>query len=232
MQIKDEIVKRIYPKSTILKYTKKNNYLNNLDTNYVTNFLFIKLFASILLFFISFILNRNLIISTSIIIVFNIAYNYYKFENKLNIRQKQLEKDAGLFFEILVLSLKSGKNLDESLKLTVNNLDNLLSNEVKSVLDETNYGRSLIEALEIYNTKVPSENINNIFNSIIESYISGKNMITSIEKEKNLLATKRIYDIKKYINKLPIKISIISVFILIPLMLLIILSPVILDLLS
>ena len=54
-------------------------------------------------------------------------------------------------------------------------------------------------------------------------------MISYLEKDIELLNNKRIYNIKTYINKLPIKISVISVFLLIPLMLLLILSPIILE---
>ena len=54
-------------------------------------------------------------------------------------------------------------------------------------------------------------------------------MTDNLEKDIKLLNDKRIYSIKTYINKLTIKISVISVFILIPLMLLLILSPIILD---
>ena len=50
-----------------------------------------------------------------------------------------------------------------------------------------------------------------------------------VQKELDSLNEKRISDIKMYINKLPIKISVISVFLLIPLMLLIILSPVLIE---
>ncbi len=151
------------------------------------------------------------------------------FDRKLLLRQKQLEKDSLFFFEVLVLSLKSGKNLNQALALTCDSVDNLLSNEIKDIMKDTKYGTSLHEALINYERHIPSDSIRSIINTITETYISGKDMISSIDKELDLLENKRVYDIKTYINKLPIKISVISVFILIPLMLLLILSPVILD---
>ena len=233
MQIKEELIKKIYPKSIIDLYNKKSLYLNIRDKNYLIDFLFIKLFASILIFFLSFIIiNRNLIIAILITFIFNYLYNYLKYEKKLIIREKLLEKEAGLFFEVLVLTLKSGKNLHDSLKLASHNIDSTLALEIRECLNELEYGKSLIEALNDYKLNVPSENIRNILDSIIDSYTSGKDMIDSISKEIELLSEKRIYEIKGYINKLPIKISVISVFILIPLMLLLILSPVLLDLLG
>ena len=229
MQINEQLVRKIYLKKTIDKYETKYTYLNDNNKNYVISFLINKLFISVLILFFSFLLCKSIVLSIIIVILFNILYSYIKFDRKLLIRQKQLEKDSLFFFEVLLLSLKSGKNLNQALKLTCDNVDNLLSNEIKDVMEDTKYGTSLHEALINYEKHIPSESIRNIINTITETYISGKDMISSIDKELDLLENKRLYDIKTYINKLPIKISVISVFILIPLMLLLILSPVILD---
>ena len=230
MQINEQLVRKIYLKNTVLKYETKYTYLNGNNKNYVYNFLINKLFISILILFFSFLLlGHSIVISVLVVILFNILYGYIKFDRKLLLRQKQLEKDSLFFFEVLVLSLKSGKNLNQALVLTCDSVDNLLSNEIKDIMKDTKYGTSLHEALINYERHIPSDSIRSIINTITETYISGKDMISSIDKELDLLENKRVYDIKTYINKLPIKISVISVFILIPLMLLLILSPVILD---
>ena len=172
---------------------------------------------------------RSIAISIIIVVLFNYVYSYIFFDRKINIRKKKLEYDANLLFEILVLSLKSGKNLEQALKVTIDNTDNYLSKELEEVMKETKYGRSLHEALLDYIKKVPSDSIKSIILVITETYISGKDMVSSIEKELDILEENRIYSIKTYINKLPIRISMISIILLIPLIILLVLSPIILE---
>ena len=229
MQLEAEIVKRIYRKKVIEKYRQKDIYLDNKANSY-NNFLLTKLFINIIGFIASFILlGRHLSLSIVCTLVIDFLCTYIKYDLPIKKRNKRLESDANLFFEILLITLRSGKNLNEALELTVNNVDNELSNEFKFIIDETKYGKSLPEALNSFKEKISSEGIKDIITDLTESYISGRDMANYLEKNIDLLNNKRIYDIKSYINKLPIKISVISVFILIPLMLLLILSPVILE---
>lgn len=230
MNVEYEILKKIYRKKTLDKYIQKSIYLNEYNKDKVVSFLTIRLFVSIIIFFLTFIIfDRNLILSGIVTFAYIYVHTALKYDLKIQKREKILEKDASLFFEVLILSLKSGKNLEQAIEATTKNIDNEFSKEFVSVLDEIKYGKSLIEAISDFKEKMSSENIKNILISIIEAYTLGKDMIESIEKELNLLDEKRINDIKTYINKLPIKISVISVFILIPLMLLLILSPVLLE---
>lgn len=230
MNIEYELLKKIYRKKTLDKYIKKSNYLNDYNKNHVYSFLIFRLFLSIIIFFITFIVfDRNLLLSLILMFTYSYLHTYFKYDYKIIKRVKLIEKEASLFFEVMILSLKSGKNLQQSIESTIINVDNSFSKEFSKVLEETKYGKSLLETLNDYKDKVPSENIKNIFIAIIEAYTLGKDMIESIQKELDLLDEKRINDIKVYINKLPIKVSVISVFILIPLMLLLILSPVILE---
>ena len=229
MQAEYELIKKIYPKKTIERYIKLNRYLGSKDNSIVINFLLIRLFFSIIIFFLSFIFIHSLLIAILATLGFNILYIYISFYKKLNKLNKKEEKEASLFFEILLLSLKSGKNLNEAFKITTKNIDNNLSKKFSNAIDNTKYGESLIESLNSLKEEIYSPDIKNIIDSIIESYTTGKDMINSIEKSLELLNEKRISNIKAYINKLPVKISVISVFLLIPLMLLLILSPVILE---
>ena len=224
-----DLIGKLFRKKTIIKYEKKAIYSNS-SLNGVSIFLLNKIFFSILIFVLSFILfDRHVSISLINTIIFNLIYNYFKYDRKINLRIKELEYDANLFFQIVLISLKSGKNLHSALDLAVNNVDNSLSKMFKDAIVEEKYGKSLPEGINDIIEKMPSENIRDILIDLKECYITGKDMIFYLEKNIKLLNNKRIYEIKAYINKLPIKISVISVFILIPLMLLLILSPVILD---
>ena len=228
MQAEFELIKRIYPKKTIDRYNRLSKYLGY-DNSVIVSFLLIRLFLSIIIFFLSFIFLHSLLIALGLTLLFNILHTYTVFYEKLNKIKKKEEKEASLFFEILLIALKSGKNLNDAFILTTKNIDSSLSKKFSKALANTKYGESFIEALDNLKKEIYSDDINNIIDSIIESYTSGRDMVNSIEKSLELLNENRINNIKAYINKLPVKISVISVFLLIPLMLLLILSPAILE---
>ena len=73
---------------------------------------------------------------------------YYIFiTRQINLRRDKLDREALYFFEVLTLTLESGRNLENSIGLTVMNVDSELSYEFRKSLNETKYGKTLIEAL-------------------------------------------------------------------------------------
>jgi tight adherence protein C len=132
----------------------------------------------------------------------------------------------------LTLTLESGKNLENSLEITCYNIDSELSDEFRRSLMEMKFGRSLMEALEELKKRIPSENINNIILNIQETNIFGNSIIEVMNNQVDYLRDKQIMEVKSQINKIPNKVSIISVLFIIPLILLIVLGPFIIDLLG
>ena len=127
------------------------------------------------------------------------------------------------------LSLESGKNLIQALEVSVNNVEGDLSLEFKRTLQEIEYGKSFNDAFQSLKKRIPSDNIQNIILNITDSYTSGGNINNTLKRQIKFIRDKRIMDIKAKINQMPIKISVVSVFVFIPLILLMILAPVILE---
>ena len=88
------------------------------------------------------------------------------------------------------------------------------------------------EALINLKKRIPSETVNSIILNIIETNNLGGNIIESLTGQVELLREKQIQYTKEQINKIPNKISIISVLFILPLMLLMILGPMILKLMG
>ena len=123
------------------------------------------------------------------------------------------------------------QNLENALEMTVNNVDNELSKEFKRSLTEMKFGRSLMESLEDLKKRMPSETINNILLNITQTNIFGNSIIETMNNQVEYLREKQMMEVKAQINKIPNKVSIISVIFIIPLILLIILGPFIIELL-
>ena len=130
------------------------------------------------------------------------------------------------------MNLESGTNLGKAIKLTSNNIDNDLSKEFNKVMEDVSLGKSLNEALDDLKLRIPSDTVNNIILNLVESNIYGSNIVESLSNQLSYLSDKLILDTKARINKMPIKISLVSVFIFIPLILLIIISPLVINIIN
>ena len=147
-------------------------------------------------------------------------------------RLLRLESESINFFEILTLSLETGRNLQEAIMVTVDSCNGILRDEFAEVLREVKYGKSLTEALLDMQAVIPSDSVNNIILSLTQADLYGSSIIRSLYNQIDYLREKRKMEVKAEISKVPIKISIISVFFFIPLILLIILAPVLLGYLN
>ena len=227
------IIKKIYREKDIKNIQSKINMLGcNRKFNYdAVSFLNLRIITTILLTIILFLSSVNYIIIPFIIIIYYNLFYYLLITNELNKRVRKLDKEALSFFEILTLSLQSGRNLENSLEITCYNIDNELSNEFKRSLMEIRFGKSLMEALDDLKKRIPSDTINNIILNITQTSVFGNSIIDVMNNQVEFLREKQILDVKAQINKIPNKVSIVSVLFIVPLILLMILGPFIINLL-
>ena len=225
---------KIYSNKSINKYKNKINLLGK-DNNFISieKFLNIRILSSLILFFMLIYLSEwGYILSPIITIVYFYLYPNIFLDSKINIRKEELEEESILFFETLLLSLETGKNLKQSLELTVSIVDSKISKEFSNALKAVEYGKSLDEALNDIIKYIPSISINNIISNLSQSNNYGTDITKTIDNQINYLRHKKLMEIKSKINKMPIKISVVSVLFFIPMILLLILSPVLLEFLT
>lgn len=230
MNNKRELAKKIYSKKTVKKIDKKINLLginNKLDT---ITFLNLRLLSAAGVFFlILYIFSYGYLVAPVITLFYYYMFGKILLDDKIKKRTRKLEGDAMHFFEVLTLSLETGRNLEEALNITTNSIDNELSSEFKEAIREVKFGKSLTEALEDMQKNIPSETINNIVLALTQADMFGNSIINTLYNQIDYLREKRKLEVKAEISKVPIKISIISVLFFVPLILLIILAPVLLS---
>lgn len=223
-------ISRVHSKATIDKYQKRINLLGYKNRYDAITFLNFRLVSSILLFFVLLYTMRFGYIISPIV-----TFLYFNFlpkvviDMKVEKRANKLDKEAMYFFEVLTLSLETGRNLKTALELTANNIDSELSDEFKKTLKEVKYGKGLNEALDDLKLRIPSDTINNIILNISQSNIFGNSIIETMYNQVDYIRDRQIMKTKALINKIPLKVSVVSVVFFIPLLLLLILSPVIID---
>ena len=194
-------------------------------------FLNIRAISTVFILILLIIFTKQYYIIPFILIIYYNLFYYILITSQINKRIKKLDLEALMFFEILALTLESGRNLENSLEVTCNNVNSELSNEFKKSLTEVKFGKSLIEALEDLKLRIPSETINNIILNITQTSVFGNSIILTMNNQVDYLREKQILEVKSEINKIPNKVSIVSVIFIVPLILLIILGPFIIDLL-
>ena len=227
------IAKKIYSKKNIIDIEKKINLLGVSTKLTVFNFLNLRLFGSIMIFIITIYFSKlGFLLAPLFAIFYYFAITYILIDKKIKHRSKKLESEALTFFEILTLSLETGRNLMDALEITINSSNGELVKEFKEVLKSVSYGKSLTEALESMHKSIPSDTINNIILSLTQANIYGSSIIKSLYYQLDYLREKRKLEVKAEISKIPVKISIISVFFFVPLVLIIILGPVLLNYIS
>lgn len=229
----NSIIKKLYRKSEINRLSNDIKLLSDRAKFTVSDFLNFRLFTTIIIFLIIIYTNKwGYVVAPIIGITYYYFIYYLAITYQIKKRNRELDHQALYFFEILTLTLESGRNLENALEITVFNVDSELSNEFKKALFEVKFGKSLIEALENLKKRIPSETINNIILNITQTSIFGNSILDTMNNQIEFLRDKQILEIKGEINKIPNKVSILSVLFVVPLILMLVLGPFIIDLIG
>ena len=234
MNNKNTFINRIYRDKEIKKIDKKIKMFGVSKKITTEKFMNFRLLSSIIIFILSllFIDVIGALAAPVITVLWYFLVEYYIIDKPLKKREKKLNNEAYYYFEVLTLALESGRNLENAIKMACKYIDSEISDEFKETLKHVNFGKSLTESLSIMSERIPSLTINNIILNMEQSNLFGNSIIDTMYNQLDFLKDKQIMDIKSEINKIPNKISIFSVLFFIPLLLLIILGPVLIEFIS
>lgn len=212
------------------KYIEKK--LKLIGSNKTSLFLYTRLITTLLVYILCMLtLDFGYIFGIIIAIIW---YNLFILvvELKIKDRADRLEEDALEFFEIFTLSLESGKNIESALESTTGSIKTELSKEFKQTLYEIKFGKNVSDALIDMRYRIPSDLINNIILNIVESNKFGNGILTTMYDQIEYLREKRVLSIREKINKIPNRVSIISVLFIVPLIMILILGPYLIELIG
>ena len=227
---KEEFVRKVYSDRYVGKFIDKVNLLGTNKKINPYNLIIARLSSSIIIFIIVlYFMKYGYILAPVITFLYYMLFNQVVINNKIKKRMVKLENEAMHFFEVLTLSLETGRNLVEAIDVTTANVSGILVDEFKESLREVQFGKSLNEALTDMQKRIPSENVNNIILSLTQANLYGNSIINNLYGQIDYLREKRKLEVKGKISKVPVLISVISVLFFIPLLLMIILGPILLD---
>ena len=210
--MRDRLLAKIIPKRTMERMEAKIKLLGSQSVYRPLVILNVRVFIALILFIIILLVsNIGYILAPLVALLFYYLSEKLLLDYPIQKRRKKLEKEALFFFEVLLLTLEGGRNLRHALVLTTTNVDSELSLEFKKTLAEVKLGKSLNEALNDMKKRIPSEAINNTILNMIEANMFGNSLTDSLKNQIDFLREKQMLDVKAEINKLPTKVSIISV---------------------
>ena len=231
--MKEKISNKIYSKYSQDLISKKMLLLGIDDQDKTINFLNLRLITSIIIFFmIIYLVDWGYVLGPITVLLYYFFLPKVTLDKKITERSHKLEYEALYFFEILSLSLESGNNLYNAIKVTSDNIDSELSMEFRKMLEDIKFGKSFDEALLSLKGRIPSDTINNIILNIRESNLFGNNILDTLVNQLDYLREVKVLEAKAEISKIPLKISVVSVLLFIPIILLLILGPVLINYLS
>ena len=231
--MKDNIVRKIYRYRRIKAVQDELDMLGDrAKMNAITFYNFRYLTTLIVFLLVLYNTKLGYVTAPMTMLIYYYLFYYVFITRPKKERIRTLDHDALYFFEILTLTLESGRNLENSLEITVMNVDSELSREFKKALVEVKFGKSLLEALEDMKKRIPSETVNNIILNITQTNVFGNSILETMYHQIDFLRDKQTLEIKGEINKITNKISIISVIFVVPLILLMILGPFIIEFLQ
>lgn len=227
---KDDFINRVYSKNYINKMEEKVKLLGVMNKLNYQDLIIGRLLSSFIIFMLILYINRyGYILAPITTVIYYFAFNYFVLDKKIKKRTIRLENEAMHFFEVLTLSLETGRNLVEAIDVTTTNVNGILSDEFKEAIREVAFGKSLNEALKDMQERIPAETVNNIILSLTQANLYGNSIIESLYDQIDYLREKRKLEVKGRISKVPILISVLSVLFFVPLMFLILLGPVLLN---
>ena len=233
MKRDNKFINKIYRKKEIEDINEKLATLGNDTKLDALGFCNLRLFTTLIVFvIILYVTDNGYLYAPFVAIGYYYLFYYILITRKIKLRTTKFDHQALQFFEILTLTLESGRNLEQSLKVTCDNVNSELSEEFKKALFEMNFGKSLIESLEDMKKRIPSETVNNIILNITQTNQFGNSILDTMYNQIDFLREKQILEIKGQINKIPNKVSIISVVFIVPLIMGLILGPYLIQILG
>ena len=107
-----ELAMRIYPKKSVERIDKKIKLLGVSSKMDTITFLNLRLITTVLVFIlVIYIFKYGYIIAPIVTVLYYYMFGKVLLDDKIKIRTKKLDMEAMSFFEILTLSLETGRNL-------------------------------------------------------------------------------------------------------------------------
>lgn len=207
----NNIIAFIYPKTYINKIDSKIKSLGSFNKLTTSSFILSRLILECLIFLIFILIPiYGLLLSILFVILFHFLYEDILITSKLITRNKDMTKDAIMYFNILLLNINNYKSIEDLLLISSNIINNRFTNQLKVLLKGNNYQDALLEL----SSSIPE--------GILADYLKDMSICKSnqeleiiIHNLLNDLNENNLESLNKKIGLLPLKFSILVIIFLV-----------------
>jgi|GEM_PF-6197188 len=223
------VVDKIYKKKTIEVVNKKAR-MANMESS-VSSFLMRRIVVCLVLYAVtSFIPMIGLLIAPFITILYYHMSERIFFDRNIAKRSIKIENELPLFIEVVITALENKLEFKKAIEIASTHVPGELANEFSRVLDENSLGKGLGKSFDNMIGVMPNQNAINFINLLNQA--SDMNVVIGLENQLKYLNDSkrniaRIISFKQILN-----VSLVTLIFFIPLILIIIYTPMIIELLS
>jgi len=145
---------------------------------------------------------------------------------------RQLSQEVPYFLDLLVLTLKSGLNIEPALRHTAENKKGLLAKVIKEKLEELSLGKSLEDVFDELKKELPNEEFKQFINSLLRAQKLGVSLAQTLDIQSRLIRTKRRQRAETLSRTAAVKISLPLVLFIFPALLIVYIGPGLLQLIQ
>lgn len=149
----------------------------------------------------------------------------YYLRRKSKARNKRIQNALPNFLDMIYISVEAGLSFDAAMNITAKKTDNELAEEISRAMNEINKGRIREDALYSIAERTNVDDVRTFIATIIQSEKLGSNISNVLRIQSDVIREKRKQRAEEEINKMPIKMLIPLVFLLLPSLFVVIMGP-------
>jgi len=154
----------------------------------------------------------------------------------LKMRQEKISRQLALevpyFLDLLVLTLKSGLNIEPALRYTAQNKKGVLARVIEEKLEELSLGKSLEDVFDDLKKELPNHEFKQFINSLLRAQKLGVSLAQTLDIQSRLIRTKRRQRAETLSRTAAVKISLPLVLFIFPALLIVYIGPGLLQLIQ
>lgn len=140
-------------------------------------------------------------------------------------RKRRIENALPNLLDMVYISVEAGLSFDAAMTITSQRTDNELSDEIVRAMGEISKGRVREDALYSIAERTKVDDVRSFISTIIQSEKLGSNISNVLRIQAEVIRDKRTQRAEEAINKMPIKMLLPMVFLLLPALFIVIMGP-------
>lgn len=214
----------------LIKAGMSNDYtVTKIVTNQVLLAVIVALASSILMVKFAGVFNVRVFV---LLVAASIYLPFSNLRGKAKKRQDRIRKSLPNILDMIYISVEAGLSFDAAMVTTSSKMKNELSVEIGRAMSEISRGRIREEALYSISDRTQVDDVRSFISTIVQSEKLGSDISNVLRIQAEVMRDKHKQHAEETINKMPVKMLLPLIFLLLPSLFVVIMGPAILNVIS